>query len=222
MFDVNKIDAYVYLCMKFNSQPMKSIHLSKRIKELRIQNGFSQEELAEKSGLSLRTIQRIESSETLPREDTLKRLATVLGESTNALDWTMKENRGLLMMTNFSALSFILLPFLGVALPFVIWISNRRTIKDLDRIGREIMNFQITWFILLILWFAVLVFGLVSMFKIGNFEGSTIDHKMMIQELGLITLYLYNFVFVILNAFRIDRGKELFYFPNIPFFRIKK
>ena len=141
MFGVNIIVVYFYLCIKFNSQQMKSNHLAKRIKELRMQNGFSQEELAEKSGLSLRTIQRIESSGTLPREDTLKRLATVLGESTNALDWTMKENRGLLMMTNFSALSFILLPFLGVVLPVIIWMSNRRTIKDLDRIGRGILNF---------------------------------------------------------------------------------
>jgi len=222
MFGVNIIVVYFYLCIKFNSQQMKSNHLAKRIKELRMQNGFSQEELAEKSGLSLRTIQRIESSGTLPREDTLKRLATVLGESTNALDWTMKENRGLLMMTNFSALSFILLPFLGVVLPVIIWMSNRRTIKDLDRIGRGILNFQITWFILLMLWFAVLVFGLVSMFRIGNFDGGTMGHKMMIQELGLLILYFYNFVFVILNAFRIDRGKELFYFPSIPFFRIKK
>jgi len=201
---------------------MKNIHLAKRIKELRVQNGMSQEELAEKSGLSLRTIQRIESSESLPREDSLKRLAAVLGESADTLDWTMKENRGLLMMINFSALSFILLPFLGVVLPVIIWVSNRRTIKDLDRIGRGILNFQITWFILLMLWFVVLVFGLVSIFKVGNFDGGAMGHKMMIQELGLLILCLYNFIFVIINAFRIDRGKELFYFPSIPFFRIKK
>lgn len=201
---------------------MKNIHLAKRIKELRMQNGFSQEELAEKSGLSLRTIQRIESSESLPREDSLKKLATVLGEPADTLDWTMKENRGLLMMTNFSALSFILFPFLGIVLPFIIWVSNRRTVKNLDKIGRGILNFQLTWLILLVFWFVVLVFGLVSMFKVGNFDGGTMGHKMMIQELGLLILYLYNFVFVIFNAFRIDRGKELFYFPSIPFLGIKK
>lgn len=201
---------------------MKNIHLAKRIKELRMQNGFSQEELAEKSGLSLRTIQRIESSESLPREDSLKKLATVLGEPADTLDWTMKENRGLLLMTNFSALSFILFPFLGIVLPFIIWVSNRRTVKNLDKIGRGILNFQLTWLILLVFWFVVLVFGLVSMFKVGNFDGGTMGHKMMIQELGLLILYLYNFVFVIFNAFRIDRGKELFYFPSIPFLGIKK
>ena len=41
-------------------------YLSKRLKELRNQRGLSQELLAEDSGLSLRTIQRIENSETKP------------------------------------------------------------------------------------------------------------------------------------------------------------
>ncbi len=38
---------------------MKSTETAKRIKELRNRRGFSQEELSEKSGLSLRTIHRI-------------------------------------------------------------------------------------------------------------------------------------------------------------------
>jgi transcriptional regulator with XRE-family HTH domain len=201
---------------------MKNAQLAKRIKELRTQNGFSQEELAERSGLSLRTIQRIENGETIPREDSLKRLSAILGESTDTLGWTMKENRGLLMMINFSALSYILFPFLGVLIPLFVWLSNKRTIKDLDKTGRKILNFQITWLILLMLWFIVLVFGFVSMFKIGNFDGGAMGHKILIQEIGLLILYPYNFILVIINAFRIDKGKELFYFPSIPFFRIKK
>jgi len=86
---------------------MKSKEIATRIKELRLQNGFSQEELAEKSGLSLRTVQRIEGGGTEPSEDSLKRLAKVLGETKETFSWTMKENRGLLMMTNFSALSIL-------------------------------------------------------------------------------------------------------------------
>jgi len=48
----------------------------------------------------------------------------------------MKENRGLLMMINFSALSFILFPILGAVLPFSIWLSNKKSINDLDKTGR--------------------------------------------------------------------------------------
>lgn len=201
---------------------MKRKDLAKRVKDLRIKNGLSQEDLAEQSGLSLRTVQRIESGVTKPREDSLKKLADVLGETTDALGWTMKENRGLLMMINFSALSFILFPFLGIVIPMIIWFSNRRSIKDLDRTARKILNFQITWSLVLICWFLVMIFKLVSMFGTGNFDGAMMGNRILIQEIGLLFLYLYNFSFVVLNAFRIDNGKELMYFPGIPFFRIKK
>ena len=57
---------------------MKNQELSKQIKELRNSKELSQEELSEKSGLSLRTVQRIENGESTPRGDTLKRLADAL------------------------------------------------------------------------------------------------------------------------------------------------
>ena len=64
---------------------MKNLELSKKIKELRTCKGLSQEELSEESGLSLRTIQRIENGETEPRGDSLKKLATSLGASPDEL-----------------------------------------------------------------------------------------------------------------------------------------
>lgn len=57
---------------------MSKSELSKRVKELRSRKGLSQEQLAEISGLSLRTIQRIENGETEPRGETLKRLMNAL------------------------------------------------------------------------------------------------------------------------------------------------
>ena len=53
--------------------------IAKRIKELRISKGYSQEELARQTELNIRTIQRIENGETEPRGDTLIRLANVFG-----------------------------------------------------------------------------------------------------------------------------------------------
>jgi transcriptional regulator with XRE-family HTH domain len=60
---------------------MKDLGLSQRIKNLRKQKGMTQESLAENSGLSLRTIQRIENNETTARGDSLKRLAAALNTS---------------------------------------------------------------------------------------------------------------------------------------------
>ena len=51
--------------------------LSDKVKALRNEHGFSQEELAKQTQLSLRTIQRIEQNETGARGDTIKRLAQV-------------------------------------------------------------------------------------------------------------------------------------------------
>ncbi|MCK6583727.1 MAG: helix-turn-helix domain-containing protein, partial [Anaerolineales bacterium] len=57
---------------------MTQSEIGKRVMEERVRLGMSQEDLAGASLLSLRTIQRIESGQTSPRGDTLKRLAGAL------------------------------------------------------------------------------------------------------------------------------------------------
>ena len=49
------------------------------VMELRIQSGWSQSELAELSGLSVKTIQRIEKGQGAPSSETAKALASVFG-----------------------------------------------------------------------------------------------------------------------------------------------
>jgi transcriptional regulator with XRE-family HTH domain len=61
---------------------MKNQNLSIKVKDLRNRKGFSQEQLAEESRLSLRTIQRIEKGESTPRGDTLSKLTRALGGNT--------------------------------------------------------------------------------------------------------------------------------------------
>ena len=57
---------------------MKQPQLGKKILELRLAKGLTQTELAEKCNISLRTIQRIESTEVTPRSYTLKLIFKVL------------------------------------------------------------------------------------------------------------------------------------------------
>ena len=76
---------------------MKNEGLAKRIKALRNRRGFSQEELSEKSGLSLRTIQRVENNETALLGNSLKKISNALDVNPEELiDWTIKEDRGYL------------------------------------------------------------------------------------------------------------------------------
>lgn len=58
---------------------------AERILAIRKSKGFSQELLAEQSGVSLRTIQRVEQGETVPRGHTMQALATALDVPLDAL-----------------------------------------------------------------------------------------------------------------------------------------
>jgi len=57
---------------------MNQPELGKRIAELRKAKGFTQEELVEKCNINVRTLQRIESGEVMPRSYTIKTIFTAL------------------------------------------------------------------------------------------------------------------------------------------------
>lgn len=59
---------------------MKQPELGRKILELRKQKGFTQEELVNQCNFNVRTIQRIEAGEVMPRSFTLKTILNVLGE----------------------------------------------------------------------------------------------------------------------------------------------
>ncbi len=64
---------------------MEIKNLAHRVRELRISNALSQEELSRNSGLSLRTIQRVENGETSPSGETLKRISRALAVTLDEL-----------------------------------------------------------------------------------------------------------------------------------------
>ena len=138
--------------------------LFRSIKTLRNRKGFSQEELSEKTGLSLRTIQRIENGETEPRGDSLKRLALVFDVPVDEIvDWTVREDKGFLISLNLSALSFIFFPLLGILVPLIIWISKKDKIQNINAIAKSLLNFQITWTILFFIgYIGIIIFMTVN------------------------------------------------------------
>lgn len=60
--------------------------IADRIRELRKQNGFTQRDLAERSGVSRRTIQAIEAGTVSPRLDLLEKLAEAMGHTVNLIE----------------------------------------------------------------------------------------------------------------------------------------
>ncbi|HCO85939.1 MAG TPA: DNA-binding protein [Arenibacter sp.] len=200
---------------------MKNGNLAKRVKELRKRNGLSQEVLTENSGLSLRTIQRIENGETQPTGDTLKRIAKALNVTPNELvDWTIMEDKGFLKALNLSALTFLFFPILGILVPLIMWISKKDKLKDLNKIGRDVINFEITWTVLLFLGFLLNAVYMAYYWETnGVVSASSILSSVRFNMFFLIFMYLFNLVFVIFNTVLIDRNKQVRYFPKINFLR---
>ena len=186
--------------------------LGLRIKELRKQKGMSQEFLAEESGLSLRTIQRIENGETNPTGESLKRLSNALNVNPDELiDWSLKEDKRYLTFLNLSALTFLFFPLLGILIPFILWTSRKGKIKNINKLGKDLINFEITWTLLLFsipfLWF---LFS-----KIEILESFTLSRIFII--IGV--MYFINLIIILLNTLRISNGNDIIYNPKIKFLR---
>jgi transcriptional regulator with XRE-family HTH domain len=98
--------------MKSNQKQM----ISEFVKEGRLAKGYTQKELSELSNISIRSIQRIENGEIIPRSYTLKTLAEILGLSFETLqkaEPTKKQfykiNRGQKIILSIGLSLFILL-----------------------------------------------------------------------------------------------------------------
>lgn len=191
---------------------MDKSQLAIRVKALRLKRGMSQEFLAEESGLSLRTIQRIEKGESNPTGDSLKRLANALDITADELmDWAVKEDKKYLIFLNLSALTFLFFPLLGILVPFILWSSKKDKIKDINLLGKRLINFQITW--TLILCFIPMLLFVLS--KLNVISGLSLSALFTIVGL----LYLMNMVLIVFNTVRISNEQSVVYIPQIQFLR---
>lgn len=200
---------------------MNNFDIGKRIKELRNRKGLSQEELADISQLSLRTIQRIENNETEARGDSLKRLATALGiEAKELIDYPSElyqvkgnDKNKYLMAINLSAFSFLLFPMAGAIVPWILWWLKKDTVKDIDLDSKRVINFQISWFILItVIPMTVVVMSIYHVSYIGFVNR---EHLLIV----IVGLYVLNILYIILNTLRLRKNMGVIYQPAIPFFR---
>ena len=183
--------------------------LAKKVKDLRSKKGISQEILAENSGLNLRTIQRIEKGSTTPTGDSLKKIAIAFNVSLDELiELKLIENRDYLKSLNLSALVFLFFPLLGIILPSILWLLKKGQIRNINQTGKSIVNFQITWNIILFLGLGLMLIS--------------IKTKLMLIGAGPMTLfiaimYLFNLISIIRNSIRALKGRSVVYFLKIKF-----
>ena len=169
------------------------------LKKIREKLNITQEELAEKSGVSVRTIQRIEAG-TEPKGYTLKSLAKALEIEENSLlleqDETIESDLGVLKLINFSALPFTVIPPLNIIVPLIIMFVK----KEFNAITKQLVTIQIVWTIL-----AVIIFMAASFLK------NWLDLNSKSILVVMIFLLLSNLFIVIRNAFEIDKNGKLFF-----------
>ena len=98
------------------------------IKKSREKSGFTQVELSEKTGLSLRTIQRIEANNKAPKGHSLKVISAafnlepcVFQEQFKIVQDTKHVDTQSIKYINLSVLAFLGIPFGNIILPFLVW-----------------------------------------------------------------------------------------------------
>lgn len=185
-----------------------------RLKTLREQQNLTQEELSEKSGVSVRTIQRVESG-IEPKGYTLRVLAESFGIKEKELisqsfenetkDNSLEKNIGngafisinyaTIKLINLSSLPFIVVPFFNILIPLLLMV----TMKSKNAITKQIISLQIMWTIL-----APIIFMLGIFLKLGS-QFTLV----LIILLGLLNVYI-----VLRNAFEIDKNQKLYYRLN--------
>lgn len=183
-----------------------------RLKQLREQRNLTQEELSEQSGISVRTIQRIESG-TKPKGHTLKTLAVALkikenellsfeniNEITEEKVTEISENEtaieySKIKLINLSSIVFVVLPPLNILAPILF----SYIFKQRNFLTKQIISLQIFWTIL-----APIVFMIGIFLKLGR----------SFTIILLISIVLSNIFLILRNSAEIDRNKKLHYKLN--------
>ena len=122
------------------------------IKELRLKKGLTQEELAAKTDISVRTIQRIESGDVDPRAFTLQSIAAALeveyeilvNSETDLNPEGEKETNIWLPLLHLSGLLLLIVP------PIILWIWKRDKVRKIRKHGIDVINFQLSMSLYLI------------------------------------------------------------------------
>jgi transcriptional regulator with XRE-family HTH domain len=134
-----------------NEEKKVEIGLGEKLKNYRRISCLSQDGLAEASGISIRTIQRIEEGKSIGSAYTLNALAGTL--NINSADLIIQEplnplpdshKIGHLKILNLSAIAVLLIPLANIILPaFILW--KNRDDEKIKKIGSQIVSFQILW-----------------------------------------------------------------------------
>jgi len=168
-----------------------------RLLTIRQKLNLTQEELFERTGISVRTIQRIEAGANL-KGYTLKTLAKGLGVTEDELigdeEPDISEDAKWLKVINLSALPFMFVPPLNIVVPLLIMFSR----KQFTPTTRRLVTIQIIWSLIALLMF-------LSVMMLNDWFGIRSRYMLL---LPLAWLLVNTFV-ILRNAVEIDKSNTL-------------
>jgi transcriptional regulator with XRE-family HTH domain len=175
----------------------------KLIKELRLKKGMTQEELADRTEVSARTIQRIENGEVDPRAYTLQMIARALevdfalfteNEPDEEQETQNVKDSNWLGLLHFSGIIPLIFPTV------LIWHHNKDRVKGISVHYRDVLSFQ------LMVW-------------VGIIAGLWIYWRAQVP-IPLIMIFLANAVISIINTVRVVSGEPYRHFSFLKSKRI--
>jgi len=166
---------------------MNQHEIGNKILELRKAKGLTQEELAIRCGVNVRTVQRIESGKVSPRIATLKLIGAELD-----YEIPFDENDD----TKFWLLTLHLSNFISIPIiPLIIWSMKKDVNQEIDKHGKDVINFQISMMIYLFVS-AILVFAIVGIVLL-LLLGLYITVITIINSIKVVMEHDYKYYFVI-------------------------
>lgn len=188
---------------------MEGPSIAKNVLYQRKLKGYTQEDLAQKTQVTVRTIQRIEKGAVNPHLQTVKLLAAALEvevEDLLPLDNPKEESvqqKWLLLLHGIPLLS-LNLPLFSFLLPLFLWIHKREDHAIYNRQGIQVINFHITMNLLFACAFVALL----------TIEGWGF--------LFFITVIPFSVLMSLINIIRVVQSKSVYYPLSIPFLSQKK
>ena len=164
---------------------------------LREEKGLTQSELASRSGLSLRTVQRVEAGN-IPKGFTLKSLAAALQTEPRELTGGKNGNLDIdrAKIINAAALSFLLFPFGNIVVPAIL--TYRTNNEGARALGRSITGLQI-------IWTAALCLAMI----LAPFLQDRLSPRIPWFVVFLAVLSSINVIIIVANGIGLNRRREL-------------
>jgi transcriptional regulator with XRE-family HTH domain len=165
---------------------------------------LTQDQLADKTGLSVRTIQRIEAG-SKPKGHSLNVLVQALNVSKEQLIEERNEpffNYKLIKLINLSSLPFVIIPLANIAIPLLIMYYK----KEVNSLTKQVVSVQILWTILSTV-----------LFLLSPFISRIFSSENKLTLIVLIISILTNIFIILRNAIALDKKNKMHIKLNFSF-----